>query len=289
MADLEFDAIKNSSWSVQADASSLLVRLCGLFTSVFLILGLLYWSYELIRREISDLPIITAMKGPSKIRSDKPGGILPIHTGLTVNGLQESGKAEVPVNRIHLAPDSVGANNKDMFDIENFGDAGGQVDLGSEIENVLASIFGKTAKLIDNTPYFSKDSEISKNQSISIKTFLTPIKRPIQGKVDEGFLVTESPAENIFSSLRVGEPLVYLGSFSSLHVAKDEMNTFKMRFADYLTGKQVFLQLAEMEGDTIYRMRVAGFASLSHTRRFCSVIVSSGETCISDIYKRSKK
>ena len=64
MADLEFDAVKNSSSSVQADAPKLLVRLCGLFISVFLILGFLYLSYELIRREISDLPIISAIKGP---------------------------------------------------------------------------------------------------------------------------------------------------------------------------------------------------------------------------------
>jgi hypothetical protein len=289
MADLEFDAVKNSSWSVQADAPKLLVRLCGLFISVFLILGFLYLSYELIRREISDLPIISAIKGPSKIRSEKPGGILSIHTGLTVNGLQESGKKEEPVSRIVLAPDSVGVNNKDMFDIEKVGDAGGQVDLGSEIENALASIFEKTANLVDDIPSFLKDAGISETQSTSVETFPTPVRRPIHDNLGVGLPVVESRVENALSPFRVGEPLVYLGSFRSLLVAKDEMSKFKMRFADYLTDKQVFLQSAEMEGEPIYRMRVAGFPNLSNTRRFCSVIVSSGDTCISDIYKKSKK
>lgn len=87
------------------------------------------------------------------------------------------------------------------------------------------------------------------------------------------------------SAIMAGTRLVQLGAFSSADVARDEWAETEGRYSDYFAGKTRVIQEVSSGGREFYRLRVAGFDSLSDARRFCAVIVADGTNCIPVIHQ----
>ncbi|HEY0213618.1 MAG TPA: SPOR domain-containing protein [Paenirhodobacter sp.] len=89
------------------------VQLAGAATSVLLILGVVIWGYKLAVRDVSGVPVIRALEGPSRIAPDDPGGDLARHVGLSVNEVAGKGLAAPGPERVVLAPSPGNLANDD--------------------------------------------------------------------------------------------------------------------------------------------------------------------------------
>ncbi len=71
-------------------------RLAGaaVFLGLIAVLGL--WSYRLGTRDASQVPIIKAMDGPTRIQPEDPGGLQAAHQGLEVNEVLGGSPATMP-------------------------------------------------------------------------------------------------------------------------------------------------------------------------------------------------
>lgn len=83
------------------------INVAGAATSIALVLGLGFWGYKLAVRDVSGVPIVAALDGPSRIQPEDPGGELAAHMGLAVNSVQAEGQAEDIADRLVLAPNPV--------------------------------------------------------------------------------------------------------------------------------------------------------------------------------------
>ncbi|MDE0589745.1 SPOR domain-containing protein [Halocynthiibacter sp. C4] len=83
------------------------MHVLGAVTSLALVVGLGVWGYQLAVRDVSGLPIVRALEGPSRVQPDDPGGQLASNQGLSVNAVQAEGEAEPAAERLQLAPKTV--------------------------------------------------------------------------------------------------------------------------------------------------------------------------------------
>jgi hypothetical protein len=92
----------------QSEASPSLLtgatRFLGALASLALVVGIGVWSYKLIVRDVSGVPVVRAFEGPMRIQPDNPGGIQADHQGLAVNAVAAAGTAAPTADRLMLAP-----------------------------------------------------------------------------------------------------------------------------------------------------------------------------------------
>ncbi|WEF24242.1 SPOR domain-containing protein [Paracoccus sp. S3-43] len=74
-------------------------------------------------------------------------------------------------------------------------------------------------------------------------------------------------------------PQVQLGAFDSNAIAAGEWNRLMNKHVVF-GGKQQVIQQHQSNGRTFWRLRVAGFESLSEARQFCAALKSAGTDCL---------
>lgn len=74
-------------------------------------------------------------------------------------------------------------------------------------------------------------------------------------------------------------PQVQLGAFDSSAIASSEWNRLMNKHVVF-GGKQQVVQQHQSNGRTFWRLRVAGFDSLSEARQFCAALKSAGTDCL---------
>lgn len=77
-----------------------------------------------------------------------------------------------------------------------------------------------------------------------------------------------------------GGPVVQIGAFDSDAVAQNEWGRVSGKFGNLFSGKGQVIQRHESNGRTFWRLRVAGFDSLSDARDFCAALKSGGTDCL---------
>jgi len=75
----------------------------GAALSLFLLAGAIGWSYQLIVRDVNQIPIVRAQLGPLRVAPDNPGGLTAANQGLSVTQLAVNEKPLLS-NEIYLAP-----------------------------------------------------------------------------------------------------------------------------------------------------------------------------------------
>lgn len=71
-----------------------------------------------------------------------------------------------------------------------------------------------------------------------------------------------------------------IGAFDSDAVAQNEWGRVSGKFGNLFSGKGQVIQRHESNGRTFWRLRVAGFDSLSDARDFCAALKSGGTDCL---------
>lgn len=89
----------------------------------------------------------------------------------------------------------------------------------------------------------------------------------------------ETPAAAPAAAAQASGPQVQLGAFDSDSIAASEWNRLMNKHVVF-GGKQQVIQQHQSNGRTFWRLRVAGFDSLSEARQFCAALKSAGTDCL---------
>ena len=274
----------------------------GAALSFFLLVGAIGWSYQLIVRDINQIPVVRAQLGPLRVAPDDPGGLTAANQGLSVTQLAVNEKPLLS-NEIHLAPaaeilnaenlalqvtEHVNSNTDDgTFEIKEVNAENG-INLKEVFNEIEVDNSSKKEVVLSKVAFSQKKIEIENAVSLALSitddpvdslTLLRPKLRPMisrrNNKITGDQVVNNEPISN----LPIGSAVVQLGAFENKNLAKSEWQRFEKLLGSILFSKKMIVQKAESGGKIFYRLRASGFDDISDARQFCSAI-SDRVACI---------
>ena len=274
----------------------------GAALSLFLLAGAIGWSYQLIVRDVNQIPIVRAQLGPLRVAPDNPGGLTAANQGLSVTQLAVNEKPLLS-NEIYLAPaaEILNEENLELKVIEEY--ESNKVDGAFEIKEVNAEnsmnlealpdqkevdIRSNDVGVLSKAAFSQKKIEIENAVSLALSitnepdkslSWLRPKIRPVgfyrNGNITEDQIVSNEP----MPKLPIGSAVVQLGAFDSKSLAESEWQRFEKILGSILIPKKMVVQKAESGGKIFYRLRASGFSDISDARQFCTAI-SDKVACI---------
>ena len=274
----------------------------GAALSLFLLAGAIGWSYQLIVRDVNQIPIVRAQLGPLRVAPDNPGGLTAANQGLSVTQLAVNEKPLLS-NEIYLAPaaEILNEENLELKVTEEY--ESNKVDGAFEIKEVNAENSMNLEALPDQkevdsrsndvgvlskAAFSQKKIEIENAVSLALSitndpdkslSWLRPKIRPVgfyrNGNITEDQIVSNEP----MPKLPIGSAVVQLGAFDSKSLAESEWQRFEKILGSILIPKKMIIQKAESGGKIFYRLRASGFSDISDARQFCTAI-SDKVACI---------
>jgi hypothetical protein len=240
------------------------LRFVGAALSIALLTGVVVWSYRLMVRDVSGVPVVRAVQGPMRVSPDDPGGRRAAYQGLAVNAVAAQGTAAPLPQDIVLAPAPVALQPEDMPMAAT--GAPSQTASPQSVPGDLALV-PVTAGGLARSPF--------------------PMRRP------GGDLVAESAVMDVVArlaplsandidpaSLTVGTRLVQLGAYETVDLARQAWADLTTRYPAYFEGRGRVIEAATSGGRTFFRLRAHGFADEPESRRFCAVLLAEGGDCI---------
>ena len=274
----------------------------GAALSLFLLAGAIGWSYQLIVRDVNQIPIVRAQLGPLRVAPDNPGGLTAANQGLSVTQLAVNEKPLLS-NEIYLAPAAEILNEENLALKVTEEDESNKVDGAFEIKEVNAENSMNLEALPDQkevdsrsndvgvlskAAFSQKKIEIENAVSLALSitnepdkslSWLRPKIRPVgfyrNGNITEDQIVSNEP----MPKLPIGSAVVQLGAFDSKSLAESEWQRFEKILGSILISKKMVVQKAESGGKIFYRLRASGFSDISDARQFCTAI-SDKVACI---------
>jgi hypothetical protein len=104
MADFSYDDAYGVDEAAQGASVATIINWAGAIVSLTLLGGLAWWGWQLLVRDVSGVPVITALEGPMRVAPEDPGGIVAEHQGLAVNRIPAVGEAAPGAEMVVLAP-----------------------------------------------------------------------------------------------------------------------------------------------------------------------------------------
>ena len=274
----------------------------GAALSLFLLAGAIGWSYQLIVRDVNQIPIVRAQLGPLRVAPDNPGGLTAANQGLSVTQLAVNEKPLLS-NEIYLAPAAEILNEENLALKVKEEYESNKVDGAFEIKEVNAENSMNLDALPDQkevdsrsndvgvlskAAFSQKKIEIENAVSLALSitnepdkslSWLRPKIRPVgfyrNGNITEDQIVSNEP----MPKLPIGSAVVQLGAFDSKSLAESEWQRFEKILGSILIPKKMVVQKAESGGKIFYRLRASGFSDISDARQFCTAI-SDKVACI---------
>jgi hypothetical protein len=274
----------------------------GAALSLFLLAGAIGWSYQLIVRDVNQIPIVRAQLGPLRVAPDNPGGLTAANQGLSVTQLAVNEKPLLS-NEIYLAPAAEILNEENLALKVTEEDESNKVEGAFEIKEVNAENSMNLEALPDQkevdsrsndvgvlskAAFSQKKIEIENAVSLALSitnepdkslSWLRPKIRPVgfyrNGNITEDQIVSNEP----MPKLPIGSAVVQLGAFDSKSLAESEWQRFEKILGSILIPKKMVVQKAESGGKIFYRLRASGFSDISDARQFCTAI-SDKVACI---------
>ncbi len=90
--------------SLEPSRVTQLVNWAGALVSMGLVIGMAVWAWQLMMRDVTEVPVIQALEGPMRIAPTDPGGSVAENQGLAVNRLAEGEEAAPVPDQLVLAP-----------------------------------------------------------------------------------------------------------------------------------------------------------------------------------------
>ena len=274
----------------------------GAALSFFLLASAIGWSYQLIVRDINQIPVVRAQLGPLRVAPDDPGGLTAANQGLSVTQLAVNEKPLLS-NEIHLAPaaeilnaehlalqvtEDVKSNTGDgKFEIEEV-NAENSINLKEVSNEIEVDTSSKKEVVLSKVAFSQKKIEIENAVSLALSitddpvdslTLLRPKIRPMISRRNNKTTGDQVVNNEPISNLPIGSAVVQLGAFESKNLAKSEWQRFEKLLGSILFSKKMIVQKAESGGKIFYRLRASGFDDISDARQFCSAI-SDRVACI---------
>ena len=274
----------------------------GAALSLSLLAGAIGWSYQLIVRDINQIPIVRAQLGPLRVAPDNPGGLTAANQGLSVTQLAVNEKPLLS-NEIHLAPaaeilnaenlalkftEDVKSNKDDeTFEIKEV-NAENSLNLTVLSNEIEAGSRSKEEAILSKVAFSQKKMEIENAVSLALSiaddqlassTSLRPKIRPKSFNGNNKTISDQVATNELMSKPPMGSAVVQLGAFENKNLAKSEWQRFEKLLGSMLISKKMVVQKAESGGKIFYRLRASGFEDISDARQFCTAI-SDKVACI---------
>ncbi len=276
-----------------------LVNYAGAALSLALILGVGFWGYKLIVRDVSGIPVVRAMEGDMRVLPDNPGGDVALHTGLAVNEVAASGEAAGPEDRLVLAPRTAGLAAEDL-EVQTVtavavDDAVATATAEDDIATLAAQLsalapapLAPLAEVADDPAATTPTVAIIPASVPGVATSLRPAVRPVSlqrvsAPAPAATTTTQTrPAEAAVAAptFPAGTNLVQLGAFPSPTLAAQEWDRLQGQFGQLMAERENFIEVSNQSGGTWYRLRASGFADRAEARRLCAALQAEGANCI---------
>ncbi|MEL6608187.1 MAG: SPOR domain-containing protein [Pseudomonadota bacterium] len=304
-----------------AGGAGALINVLGGVVSLALIAGVCVWGYQILARDVSGVPVVSALDGPMREAPADPGGRPADHQGLAVNEVAAIGTAGAPRDRLVLAPPALSLTDDDQPQsqlasvpaqdaLPNTGSvASGQTVLAAPLEDADGSPVDVNALVAELAAGASPFTPLAEGEDVPVvaevaaldttAATLAPdlgpgLARSLRPRARPVALNTAAVAPSAAvasvneiapTQIAAGTRLVQLGAFDSAEVARSEWDRLQTRFGDFMEGKARVVQRAEKGGRTFYRLRAHGFSDLADARRFCSALVAQNAACIPVLVK----
>ena len=264
----------------------------GAALSLSLLTGAIGWSYQLIVRDISQIPIVRAQLGPLRVAPDDPGGLTAANQGLSVTQLAVNERPLLS-DEIFLAPaaevlseenvvlqiseENSSVTNKEKFDTLEVSTEN-SLELKILPEQNATGLASNNEAVLSTAAFSPKKLEIENAVSLALAltneenssfNSLRPKIRPVVLNQTQTDNIAQSVPNELVVTLPVGSAVVQLGAFESKSLAQIEWQRLEALLGSVLTSKNMVIQKAESGGKVFYRLRAFGFDDLSDARQFC--------------------
>ncbi|MCC5991956.1 MAG: SPOR domain-containing protein [Rhodobacteraceae bacterium] len=285
----------------------------GAVISLVLVAAAGVWTWQMIQRDVSGVPVVRALEGPHRLAPDDPGGRQAAFQGLSINELVGNGESAA-ADEIILAPSGPGLGAQDIApaasgsprgatspaetapsDILRGGDSlaipvalqrdlpRAAEPLGFNAPNRLAVTRSPRPPArgadLAAAPARSGGSPAGSSGAASSADQGDDLASAIASSVAQGFGARQGldidPA-----SIGPGTRLVQLGAYESVAAAQSAWDGLARRFAPLLDDRGRVIEAAHSGGSVFYRLRAHGFEDERDARRFCAALVDGQVDCI---------
>ena len=265
-----------------------LVNFAGAALSLALILGVGFWGYKLIVRDVSGIPVVRAMEGDMRVLPDNPGGGVAAHTGLSVNEVAALGEAGGPEDRLVLAPRTAGLAQEDL-EAQPIAEAIASVIAEEPVEAAIiqddvSALAAQLANLSTEPPLVEQTASDEIAPTVpGLATSLRPVIRPANFRIPAPVTAAAAETTEVAVTTTVfpaGTNLVQLGAFPSPALAAQEWDRLQGRFGQLMSDRGRVIQVSNQSSATWYRLRASGFTDRAEARRLCAALQAEGAECI---------
>lgn len=272
-----------------------LVNTAGAVLSVALIAGVGLWSYRLMVRDVSGIPVVRAMEGPMRVSPADPGGRQTAFQGLAVNSVPASGGAAVAPAQIALAPATTDLAPEDRLRPAAAPAAPAPIaapvtSTTDAVALALAEAAAPLETVAPGTPGIARSPVPPRRPGSRVAPIVqVAAAAPAAGSGDRAAeaalaeIATRLGSPRALdidpASLTPGTRLVQLGAFETDGEARRAWDELSARFPAYLDGRGRVVEPATAGGRVFYRLRAHGFRDEPEARRFCSVFVTEDLEC----------
>lgn len=268
----------------------------GAVLSLALLISGGVWTWNMMQRDVSGVPVVRALEGPMRVAPDDPGGAQAAHQGLSVTELAADGPSDIP-NEIVLAPPPLDLTRDAPQDPDASRPARAPSG-SSEAEEQLIEIslpLSDTERTVAPEPL-----GLVQPNRLAVTRSPRPTPRGAQDRaaapVPDGndTALAASIANTVAadlarsdggvdvdpSSIGPGTRLVQLGTYDSAAAARSAWGRLSQRFDPLLDDRGRVIEAAHSGGSVFYRLRAHGFSDERDARRFCAALIDQNMDCI---------
>lgn len=275
----------------------------GAVLSLALVVAAGVWTWQMMQRDVSGVPVVRALEGPSRVAPEDPGGRQAAFQGLAINELAGASEDDGS-GAIMLAPPPTGLGATDMQPRH----ADQILPPGSDYTDGSDAV---AVSLQTDTPEFSgpplgfvtpnrfavtrSPRPPARGQGVQVARAAPPaqaVAASVSSSSDADAIaasVASSVAAGLSStrggdvdpaSIGPGTRLVQLGAYDDAAAARAAWDQLSRRFSPLLDDRGRVIEAAHSGGSVFYRLRAHGFDDERDARRFCSALVAQNIDCI---------
>ncbi|MXU65492.1 SPOR domain-containing protein [Oceanomicrobium pacificus] len=266
--------------------------------SVSLVVGIVIWSYRLGVRDASELPVIRAAEGPARERPIDPGGTQTANQGLAVNDVLASDTPPSVSADTSTAPAPTALAEEDVPGAAL--DTTVPVPVLANPDEATASATAALATASGPTPLEAEASDSSAldaseadEEVVEVTPdprFPRPVSRP--ATLSGGAPAQQSEIANLIAGnlaepvaetgteVPAGDALIQIGAYASADVADAQWDLIRRENSDLLGSKAKIIEETRIGGQTLFRLRARGFASMAETEAICAALQARKVPCI---------
>ncbi len=277
----------------------------GGIVSLVLILGVVYWAFELGKRDANDVPVIQAMGGVARERPEDPEGTQANNQGLDVNAVLASDETAPVGAETQLAPPPQRAIAEDVpvsdqpVEITN-----DPVPVNPALPVIQAT--ETPVETLTTEPIIPALTDVSAETTPAVADpdMTRPVRRveqpglsPSSDQLSNAIAaaiaqeasdnaptapvapIISEPGGNV-NDVPVGTQMIQLGVFDDEQSAVRNWDFLLTNQPDLLNGLNRYIERREAGGRVFYRLRAIGFADTAAASDLCAVLMGRDVQCI---------